>query len=715
MSMRDLPVDRVVVGDIPQQPLGFQPRADLLAALGGEGPGVSVLVAADGMQGVGKTQLAAAYTWARLAEGWPLVAWVNAEDAGSLLAGLAAVAEAAGLFGGDAGQDTGDAGQAVRHRLEADGDRCLVVFADASDPDVLRPFIPVAGAARVLITSTRQSLANLGAGIRVDAFTAEEAVAFLTGQTGLADDAGAAALAAELGYLPLALAAAVAVIAGQHLTYGEYLERLLAAPPGKRQVRGDPYPRGVAEAVLLSLRAVRAADWTGVCIGAMEILAVLSAAGVRRELLHAAGQAGMLASGGHRVDADLVDRALDQLTDWSLVTFSLDGQAVVAHRLVTQVVRDGLARQGRLTAACRAAASLLQARARGLAGLEDRQLVRDLAEQVIALDKTAGLLRSAGRELEGILRRLRFLALYYLIELGGGAPQAITVGEPLAAHLERVLGPDHLDTLNARNSLAAAYQDAGRAAEAIPLFERTLVSRQRLLGPEHPDTLTSQNNLAAAYQDAGRAAEAILLFEMTLAARERLLGPDHPGTLNSLGNLAAAYRDAGRAAEAIPLFQRTLAGRERLLGPEHPDTIRSRNNLAGAYQDVGRPADAILLFEQSLAASERLLGAGHPRTQASLHSLDLARQEAARAENADRGASAPLTEGLVNQVGGDFQDDRAELVRVVDLLEIEDAGGADRQDGGGRAHPVAQRGVGTREQVDERLEPAAEAGEPVLA
>jgi tetratricopeptide (TPR) repeat protein len=88
--------------------------------------------------------------------------------------------------------------------------------------------------------------------------------------------------------------------------------------------------------------------------------------------------------------------------------------------------------------------------------------------------------------------------------------------------LERVLGPDHPDTLNARDSLAAAYQAAGRAAEAILLFEDTLVARERILGPKHPDTLASQNNLAAIYQDAGRPAEAILLFKLTLAARERL-------------------------------------------------------------------------------------------------------------------------------------------------------------------------------------------------
>ena len=37
---------------------------------------------------------------------------------------------------------------------------------------------------------------------------------------------------------------------------------------------------------------------------------------------------------------------------------------MIAHRLVLRVVRDGLARQGRLAAVCRAAASVLDARAR---------------------------------------------------------------------------------------------------------------------------------------------------------------------------------------------------------------------------------------------------------------------------------------------------------------------------------------------------------------
>ncbi|HET9968518.1 MAG TPA: tetratricopeptide repeat protein, partial [Streptosporangiaceae bacterium] len=351
-----------------------------------------------------------------------------------------------------------------------------------------------------------------------------------------------------------------------------------------------PSPTGAVRAVPLSLEAVQAADETGASTRVIAILAVLAAAGVRRETLHAAGHAGVLTSGGRRMTAAAVDDVLAGLAKRSLLTTSPDGRIGVP-RLVAAQARSWLAGQGQLVTACQAAAAMLETWARTLDASRDRPAARDFGDQVAALlGSAAEPAGRAGQQLAGDLLRLRFLALYYLIELGDSAPRAVAAGESLTADLERMLGPDHPDTLNARNSLAAAYLAAGRPAEAVPLFERTLVGRERVLGPNDPDTLTSQNNLAAAYQDDGRVGEAILLLRLTLAARERLLGAGHPDTLSSRGNLAAAYRAAGRTAEAIPLLEQTLAGRERVLGPGHPDTQAARRHLGQAHQDAARPA-----------------------------------------------------------------------------------------------------------------------------
>ena len=617
---------QIVVGAIPAQRPGFQPRPVLLGQLSWASQEAPVVVLT-GTEGAGKTQLAAAYARARLAGGWRLIAWVHAQDSESVRVGLAAVADATGLSDGASGPSPAEAGRAVRDWLEADGERCLLVFGNADDPDVLRPFVPVGGGARVLITTARESVADLGANVPVSVFSADEAMAFLEGRTGLADRAGAAAVAAELRYLPLALDQAAGTIAGRRIGYGSYLQRLCGMPVREylihdEQGTGQPYPPRVAEAVLMSLEAVRASDQSGVCTGVLETVAVLSPGGVRRELLHAAGEAGALADGEYIADAALVDRAVEWLTPRSLLTLTIDGHAVLMHGLVRRVIRAALARRERLTEVCLAVGSVLEARAKALAGSNDRQAVRDIPQQVSALlDNVAGPEYAADEKLTRLLLRLRFWALYHLIELGDSTLQAIAVGEPLTADLNRMLGPTHPETLNSQNSLAVAYRAAGRVADAVPLLERTLVAQTRVLDADHPDTLMSQNNLASAYRDVGRSAEAILLFERTLAARERLLGADDPSTVNSRGNLAAAYRDAGRSAAAIPLFEQTLAAQERMFGSDHPDTLRSLGILTAMYQAEGRAAEAIALLERTLAVQERLLGPDHLDTIRSRNNL----------------------------------------------------------------------------------------------
>ena len=123
---------------------------------------------------------------------------------------------------------------------------------------------------------------------------------------------------------------------------------------------------------------------------------------------------------------------LKWLGDRSLLTFSLDGQTVILHRLVAQVIRNELDRRQMLTAVCEAAAFVLDVYSRALVGSQDRRAVRGIPQQVTALlDSLAGPVSEVDEELAFLLLRLRFVAFYHLLELGDSTLQAIAAGEPL--------------------------------------------------------------------------------------------------------------------------------------------------------------------------------------------------------------------------------------------------------------------------------------------
>jgi hypothetical protein len=72
---------------------------------------------------------------------------------------------------------------------------------------------------------------------------------------------------------------------------------------------------------------------------------------------------------------------------------------------------------------------------------------------------------------------------------------------------ERVLGPEHPDTLAARASLASFTGEAGDPAVASDQYAALLPARERVLGADHPDTVATRDNLAYWTEQAGDSAD----------------------------------------------------------------------------------------------------------------------------------------------------------------------------------------------------------------
>ena len=278
----------VLVGDIPREPVAFRNRTALLSCLHdpGEDERVTVVSAVTGVRGVGKTQLAGAYARQCIAEHWALVAWITAEDAASLRAGLAELAEQAGVR--SPGQDTELAALAARDFLERTTAPSLVVFDNATDPDELARWLPRAGRSRIVITSTLRTFVALGTTVDVDVFSPDEAVA----------------------YLPLALSQAAWLITNQGLTAAEaaeYVDRLRMVPVRQMlgRVPGEPYPTGMARAALLSLAEAESVAPEAPLGELANLISVLSPSGVGRDVLIRAVCARTPTTSAHDVDAAL--------------------------------------------------------------------------------------------------------------------------------------------------------------------------------------------------------------------------------------------------------------------------------------------------------------------------------------------------------------------------------------------------------------------------
>ena len=583
-------------GSRPMETIGFIPRREqeaLLDAVFGRATPRTVLV---GMHGSGKSQLSTVVAARCEAEGWPIVAWINAESRETTLEGFSELGRSIGADVSDERTPERLARRCLDALASADGTNRLIILDNVESPDDLRDFIPRGEGLRVLATTTRR--ADWGRArwtqIPVEVFEREQSIGMLLGRTNQVDRETADIIAELLGDLPVAVSQAAAMIKRTRRSLADYLEQLrkYSLKDSVRRLDGDEYPKAVGAALQLAFQSAleqigrQSRHQEMLARHYLRVLPLLAASGVPTHWLEAADKGSFDAC-----------EAVSALAELSVCQFSEDGSKTMLHRLQGRVIRESRENDpAERERAEKEAVGILESvnitRVRSSESDNGRREALDLADQLrAAAEQKYSRNLFADPRIGNVLAS----ALWYTTEFG--APQAALSLSDAVEHLGEVLGPDHPDTLASRNNLAYAHESAGHLGQAIALYEQTLADRLRILGPDHPDTLTSRDNLASIYRSAGRLDEAIELHEQNLADRERILGADHPHTLTSRNNLANAYQDAGRLEQAIDLYEQNLTETLRILGPDHPNTKTFRKNLAAAYRAVGRDEDAAALLD----------------------------------------------------------------------------------------------------------------------
>ncbi|MEV4142647.1 tetratricopeptide repeat protein [Amycolatopsis sp. NPDC049691] len=592
-----------------------------------------------GLGGVGKTQLAVNYAetlWTD--QRVDLLVWVTAGSREAIVSTYAKVAEA---VMGIAIDDPEEGARGFLEWLCATSARWLVVLDDLQDPEHLEALWPPQNG-QVLVTTRRRDAALRGRHRRiidVDVFTPEEAHAYLvaTFADRPASLDGADELAAELGFLPLALAQATAYALDRVLTCREYLARFT-----DRQRSSGSHQQTVATTWSMSIELADSLEPAGLARPLLEIAALLDPNGIPLSVFTTDAVAEALdATPEHARDG------LSCLHRLSLITFdpTSNARSVRVHALVQRAVRDRIPAGDLPVLASGAADALVEAWPEIERDVTLGQVLRTNVETLIGLagahlwsSEVHPLVFRAGSSLgesghagpaADYFRRLHGLVsealggdhvdamtcrhnFAYWTGQAGDPASAVTALEELLEARVRLLGPDHEHVLTTRSNLARYRGQAGDLDGAIAAYEEVIADRLRVLGPDAEGTLIARHNLAIYRGEAGDPAQAVRDLEHLLADRIRVLGPDHERVLVTRANLGSYHGHAGDPARAVAAHEEVLGDYLRVLGPDHLFTLKTRVNLATWRGRAGDPAGAAAALEEVLADERRVLGAGHP-------------------------------------------------------------------------------------------------------
>jgi tetratricopeptide (TPR) repeat protein len=572
--------------------------------------------AISGLGGIGKTQTAVEYAY-RYQSDYKAILWAKADTRETLVSDLVTLAGLLNLPEKDA-QDQSLAVAAVKGWLQTHRD-WLLILDNADDLAMVREFIPPAVKGHLLLTTRAEATGRLAQRVEVEKMEPEEGALFLLRRAGIIaqddpidkasaqDCAKAKEISQVLDGLPLALDQAGAYIEETACGLAGYLNLYRTRRAQLLKRRGGlvaDHPEPVATTWSLSFEKVEKANPAAADL--LRLCAFLHPDAIPEEIIiEGADDLGPtlqpVASDPFELDA-----AIEELRKYSLLRRDPDAKTLSIHRLVQEVLKDGMDQDTQRQWAEGTVHAVNSAFPDGEYETWERckrclphvQACAELIKQWdMEFTQAARLLNDAGAYL---WRRAQYT-------------EAESLYQRAFAITEKAMGPEHPYLAIRLNNLALLYRDQGKYAEAEPLYQRAIEIGEKTLGAEHPFVAIYINNLANLYRDQGKYAEAEPLYQRALAISEKALGPEHPAVAIRLNNLANLYSDQGKYAEAEPLYQRAIAIGEKTLGPEHPDLAVWFNNLALLYKEQGKYAEAEPLYQRAIAIGEKTLGSGHPQ------------------------------------------------------------------------------------------------------
>ena len=223
----------------------------------------------------------------------------------------------------------------------------------------------------------------------------------------------------------------------------------------------------------------------------------------------------------------------------------------------------------------------------------------------------------------------RFASLY---ADNGMWRRAIHLQREIAGCRTRNLGKMHPDTLRAQRAVSKSLWNLFQVREALEI-QKMLLFRQwwsrralsdwiPLWRPNHIGYCLALDDLTQSLWLAGLRQLSRRTGERALGGFLSRLGPNDPLTLKAMFNLGRTYHHLGETDKSHSLLVAVVTRRKLLFGLDHPDTLMARNELGVSfYKRKCHLAAAERIVTRVTEARKRVLGEEHAYTLWSVNDL----------------------------------------------------------------------------------------------
>ncbi|CRL27391.1 NB-ARC [Penicillium camemberti] len=422
----------------------------------------------------------------------------------------------------------------------------------------------------------------------------------------------------KLTYLPLAIVQAAAYINATAVSLTEYGELLSKQDDEVIELLGEDFgddgryagvENAVAKTWLISFEQIRRRS--SLAFEYLGFMACVDPKDIPRSLLPSSERSSL------KQQTD----AIGILNAFSFITKHEGELAFDIHRLVHLVTRGWLKRNGELQGCHEQAVVQLSV----LLSDIDQTNRMDWRPYIAHAQYAVGEDENCSKEEVHLAERCG-----KCLEYDGRYREAETMFQIVLEYREKVLGPEHQDTLTSVSNLGSVLSHLAKYEEAEAMHRRALQEQEKVLGPENPDTLISVSNLGLVLFRQGKYEEAEAMNRRALEGCKKVLGPGYPDTLIGL-----VFSYLGKNEHTESMNRRALQEREKVLGPEHLHTLTSVSNLGLALDSEGKYEDAEAMHRRALEGYEKVLGPEHPHTLTSVSNLGLVLSRQGKYEEAE--------------------------------------------------------------------------------